>query len=186
MTNRPSFRALFTLIFLTSLLSACGFHLRGKMDIASEIANLSVSGNDIPYMRALKSALTSTGITVTDDAEYRLILKSLEKDSGTQTAASAGRYERTLSIKATYQLQTRDGLQLFAPMVIANERFMTEDKNQVNAAQSEETYLFKQLQREVISSTVRRIAGISGDALTKEEARARTAVEAEQKAAEAQ
>ncbi len=186
MINRQNFGALLSLIFLTSLLSACGFHLRGKMDIASEISNLSVSGNNIPYIRALKSALNGTGITISDDADYKFNLISLEKDAGRQVAASAGRYERILSIKAIYQLQTRDGLELFAPMVIANERYLYEDKNQINAAQSEEAYLFKQLQQELISSTVRRIVSMSGDALTKEEARARAVVEAEQKAAEAQ
>ena len=186
MTKRANTVATLLLISLTGLLTACGFHLRGKMDIASEIAHLSVSGDNIPYIRALKSALVSTGITVTDDADYQLRLLSLEKDEGKQTAASAGRYERTLSIKATYQLQTQDGLNLFAPMVIANERYLYEDKNQVNAAQSEEAYLFRQLQQELISSTVRRIASMSGDALNKEEARAKAAAEAEQQAAESQ
>lgn len=185
MTIRQNFRALVSLFFLTSLLTACGFHLRGKIDVASEISHLSVSGNNIPYIRALKAALGSAGISISPDADYQLNLISLEKNSGRLTSASAGRYERTLTIKASYQLQTRDGIKLFAPIELSNERYMYMDKNQLNAAQSEENYLFKQLERELISTTVRRVAGISSDALIKEETRARAALEAEKKATEA-
>ncbi|WP_252178750.1 hypothetical protein [Endozoicomonas sp. 4G] len=186
MTRRFHTAAILPLLLITSLLTACGFQLRGKVDIASEIAQLSVSGSDLPFVRELKKALVLNGIEITDNAHYHLQLVSLERTAGEEVQASAGQFERLLTLKATYQLSTDDGLQLFDPIVLTNERYMYQDKNQVNAAQSEEAIIFDQLRQDLLLTTVRRVAGISSEVLRQEEARARKVREAEREALQAE
>ncbi|WOG26647.1 hypothetical protein [Endozoicomonas sp. 8E] len=184
MTRRFHTGAILPLLLITSLLTACGFQLRGKVDIASEIAQLSVSGSDLPFVRELKKALTLNGIEITDNAHYHLQVVSLERSTGDEIQASVGQYERLLILKATYQLSTHDGLKLFDPIVLFNERYMFQDKNQTNAALSEEAIIFDQLRQELLLTTVRRVAGISEEVLRQEEVRARKALEAEREARE--
>ncbi|MGI9282539.1 MAG: hypothetical protein ACR2PX_23330 [Endozoicomonas sp.] len=186
MTRRFHTGAILPLLLITSLLTACGFQLRGKVDIASEIAQLSVSGSDLPFIRDLKKALTFNGIEMTDDAHYHLQLVSLKRTTSNETQASAGQYERLLTLKATYQLSTSDGLKLFGPIELSNERYMFQDKNLTNAAQSEENIIFDQLRQDLLLTTVRRVAGISEEALRQEEERALKVREAEREALESE
>lgn len=181
-----SFRtgAILPLILLTSLLTACGFQLRGKIDVASEIAQLSVSGSDIAFVRDLRNALSFAGIEIVDGAHYHLQLIRIEQKTKDTSQGSAGRYERLLTLKATYQLQTEDGLKLFGPIELTNERYMFLDQNQTNAAQNEQNIIYKELRQDLIMTTVRRVAGISSAALTKEEERARKVREMEREALE--
>ena len=173
MTRRFRPGIILPLILVTSLLTACGFQLRGKMDIASEVAQLAVSGSDLTYVRDLRRTLTRTGIEVTDTAPYRLRLINLERVTGERNLASAGRYEQLLTLNATYQLETSDGLPLFDVIRQSSERSVSQDRNQANAARNEESIIFNELRQELLMNTVRRIASLSGDALRREEERAR-------------
>ncbi|MGI9277776.1 MAG: hypothetical protein ACR2PT_23370 [Endozoicomonas sp.] len=184
MTRRFRPGTILPLILVTSLLTACGFQLRGKMDIASEIAQLAVSGSDLTYVRDLRRALTGTGIEVTDSAPYKLRLINLERVSGERNLGSAGHYEQLLTLNASYQIETSDGLPLFSVIQLTSERSVSQDRNQANAARNEENIIFNELRQELIMNTVRRIASLSGEALRREEERARKVRQMEQEALE--
>ncbi len=165
--------AILPLLLLISLLTACGFQLRGQLDIASEVSQLAISGGDLSYVRQLSQALQNNGIEISDNAPYRLQVLDVTQDSDNQARATAGYNEHLLSLKITYRLETADGLQLFEPFKLSSERYITLDQNQVNAGFSEEDINFKELKQDLINTTVRRIGGISGDKLREEEARVR-------------
>ena len=160
-------------LLITSLLTACGFQLRGQTDIASDLAQLSVTGDDLSFARDLRKALSDTGIEIRDDAPYRLKLVALAQDAGQHSRSSAGSYESLLTLTVTYQLETDDGLKLFDSMQLSNERYVTRDQNQTNAARNEERIIFRELRQDLIMTTVRRVAGISGESLRQETERAR-------------
>ena len=173
MTQRIRLATVIPLLLMTSLLTACGFQLRGQMALNSDLTRIAVSGSDIQYVRDLSKALNNNGITVTDTAAYRLRLLRVERKTGKQTQPTAGRYERQLTLTVTYQLETNDGLALFSPVPLSNSRYISYDQNQVNAAESEENIAYKELTQEMIYTTVRRVAGISQVKLETEVARAR-------------
>ncbi|AMO55161.1 hypothetical protein GZ77_11700 [Endozoicomonas montiporae] len=177
--------AILPLLLITSLLTACGFQLRGQMDIASELSELSVSGSDRTFVRDLRRALTLSGISMNDDAPYRLVVTRINQDSEQRSQSAAGSYDRLLTLSVTYQLETDDGLKLFAPMELRNERFFTQNQNQSNASSNEERIIFNELRQDIISSTVRRVAAMSGDALRQETERAREVRKQELEALEA-
>ena len=178
--------AILPLLLITSLLTACGFQLRGQMDIASELSELSVIGGDRSYARDLRKALGLTGINTDDNAPYRLVITDINQDTGQRSQSSAGSYERLLTFTVTYQLETDDGLKLFTPMTLSNERFFTQNQNQSNASSNEERIIFKELRQDLIMTSVRRIAAMSGDTLKQEAERAREVRRKEIEAFEAQ
>ena len=164
------------LLLAISLLTACGFHLRGQMGINSEIATLAVTGNNKSYVRQLTRALTDTGIQVTDNAPYRLKVLKVDQNTGERTHASAGRYEKLLKLSILYQLETQDNLPLFQPVELTAERYVSQDQNLTNAAQSEENLTYQELRQDLIFRTVNRVANISGENLKQEESRIRKAI----------
>ena len=178
-------RAILPLLLITSLLTACGFQLRGQMDIASELSELSVTGPDRVFVRELRKALSLTGISINDDAPYHLVVTRIKQDTGQRTHSSAGSYEQLLTLKVTYQLETDDGLKLFTPMELSNERYFTRNQNQSNASSNEERIIFNELRQDIINTTVRRVAAMSGDSLRQEAERVRKIRKKEQEALEA-
>ncbi|MCW7554398.1 hypothetical protein NX722_17580 [Endozoicomonas gorgoniicola] len=178
-------RAILPLLLITSLLTACGFQLRGQMDIASELSELSVTGSDRTFVRDLRRALSLTGISINDDAPYHLVVTRIKQDTGQRTHSSAGSYEQLLTLKVTYQLETSDGLKLFTPMELSNERYFTRNQNQSNASSNEERIIFNELRQDIINTTVRRVAAMSGASLQQEAERVRKIRKKEQEALEA-
>ncbi|WP_330925768.1 hypothetical protein [Candidatus Sororendozoicomonas aggregata] len=164
-----------TLLFTISLLSACGFHLRGRVDINSELKTLSISGSHQHYTRELTRALQVGGITVSDSAPYTVNVIKVDEQTGDQNLLSAGRSEQQLTLKVTYQLETRDKLPLFNPVTLETMRFISLGQNQSNAAQSEKQLTFEELRQILIIQNVQRIANISKRELKAEEDRVREA-----------
>lgn len=173
MTQRIRLATIIPLLLMVSLLTACGFQLRGKLDLKSDLSRIAITGDDAQYVRDLTKAFNNNGINVTDTAAYRLRILKVERQTGNQTQPTAGRYEQELTLTATYQLETSDGLILFNPTPLGNSRYISYDQNQSNAAQSEEHIAYKELAQELIYTTVRRVAGISQERLEAEVARAR-------------
>ncbi|OED50697.1 hypothetical protein ACH42_00790 [Endozoicomonas sp. (ex Bugula neritina AB1)] len=173
MTQRIRLATIIPLLLVVSFLTACGFQLRGKLELNSDLTRITVTGTDIPYVRELSEALNNNGITVTDTAEYRLRILSVDREIDEQTQPTAGRYERQLTFATVYQLELSDGLSLFDPVELSNSRYISYDQDQVNAAESEEKITYKELSQELIYTTIRRIAGISQIKLETEVARAR-------------
>ena len=185
----PSIRlaAILPLLLIISLLTACGFQLRGNLDIASEVSRIAVSGTDRGYIRDLIRSLNKNGIQVTELAPYHLRILDIQQETSEQNYSATGVFERQLTLNVTYQLETDDGLPLYTPVEMSNERNITLNQNQSNAAQTEIDLTFKEMRRDMIYNTVRRIAGISGAKLEAEVDRVRSAYQLElQRAAEAE
>ncbi len=170
--------SLLTLLLLTSLLTACGFHLRGKISSASEISQLSVTGNDPVYIRYLSRALERSGIDLSDAAPWRINIIRVTRDTDQQTVASAGYFEQRIAMHVVYQLQTSSGLPLFPAVQLTRERYITQDQDAPNAAESEQSIILYELQQELVSTTLRRIHNLSGAELSDAAAKARAAATA--------
>ncbi len=186
MTHRFRLATIMSMLLMTSLLTACGFHLRGQMELKSDLTRLAITGSDTGFIHDLSKALSHSGITVVDTAAYRLRVIGLARDTGNETQPTAGRNERQLVLTMTYQLETSDGLALFNPVPLSYSRYISYDQNQVNAAQSEENLVYKELSQELVHTTVRRVAAITQERLDTEVARARKVQQMELEAQQAE
>ncbi len=170
------------LVLVTSLVAACGFHLRGTITSNSDIRQLAVSGQDTDYIRYFSRALERAGVSVSELAPWRVNILQVERSARQQGVAVGGIFEQRVAISVTYQLQTADDLPLFPAVTVTRERFVTQDENTPNAAESEQTIIFSELREELIAAMLRQVFSHSEAQLVSEAER----VEAEQRAEEQQ
>ncbi|KEI70504.1 hypothetical protein [Endozoicomonas elysicola] len=153
--------SMLTLLLLTSLLTACGFHLRGEMGTGSDLKQLSVSGNDPVYIRYLSRAMERSGIDISIEAPWLINVIRVERDVDQKTVASAGYFEQRIAMSVVYQLQTSSGLPLFEPVELTRERYLTQNQDTPNASESEQAIILSELRQELITTTLRRIHSLS-------------------------
>ncbi|WP_277187185.1 LPS assembly lipoprotein LptE [Caballeronia sp. BR00000012568055] len=155
-------RSFLTLLGGASLLSACGFQLRGQQDYAFK--RLAVTGG-VPQMVARLERMVEGGSDT-------VIVKPWEKPDAT-LSLSEGQGQRTLSLNAqgvvqeyelvynvTYSLIGADGTLLIPPSVIALNRSMTYSDQYTLAKQSEATLLYNDMRNDAVDQLTRRLAAV--------------------------
>ncbi len=182
-----TYRPILTIVLLTSLLTACGFHLRGQVvggNNNSGVKALAVFGGSAAYLRDLSRAIKQNGINVTEQAPWQLRVLHLEEETDRQTTARAS--EQRVALKVVYQLQTSEGLALFAPVTLTKERFLNKHEETTNAREAEQKIDLAELRQELITETLRRLSRLSDADLIKEAKEARQRQKAQRRAQEQQ
>jgi len=156
------------LLLITSLLAACGFHLRGAITGNSNFQQLAVSGQDTDYIRYFSRALERSGVSVSDLAPWRVNILRVERSARQQGVAVGGFFEQRIAISVTYQLQTATDLPLFSAQTLTRERFVTQNENAPNATESEQSIIFSELREELITAMLRRLFSLSEAQLVSE------------------
>ncbi|WP_299725856.1 hypothetical protein [uncultured Endozoicomonas sp.] len=157
--------ALSMLLLMTSLLTACGFQLRGQMNATGDLKQIAIAGEngggESVFSRYLSRAMENSGIDVSADAPYKIHLLEVEQRSEQENVAIADRYEQKINFSVTYQLETMSGLPLFAPVKLNRERYLTLNENTTNASDSEQAVVFNELRQELIAATLMRISSLN-------------------------
>jgi len=78
---------LLSIALMITITSACGWQLRGQVDIpaALRILDVNVSTVDLDSKNAIKQSLLSNGVTISQDGQYTL--KIIKETSGKRTLA---------------------------------------------------------------------------------------------------
>lgn len=127
---------------LLILLSACGWHLRGQvnMPVALRILDLNVSSVDFVSQNAIKQSLLSNGVTLSQDADYEL--RILKEESGKRTLAvtsnaKASEYELVQSL--TFQLFDTDKQAISEALTVSTYQTLLYDADaEIGKAQEEQ------------------------------------------------
>lgn len=110
---------------LSLLLSACGFHLRGEVNLPSQLRTLLLSSQSgsTGFDRDLRTALTRAGVTIAaNDQEnpLNLIVNGLQTSDTVLARASDNdvtQLERRLSV--SYYLRDDNGKVVFGPRTVS-------------------------------------------------------------------
>lgn len=159
-------RKLIATTLLLSLLSACGFALRGSSsaDLAPELQTLQVQGSNTEIMRLLQRALASNRITVINQAQpgvYRLEIGSeqvAERVISVNSSARAGEYE--LSMILPFQLSS-DSEFIIAPENLSIERSYQADPSSAVAKADESQLILKEMRQGLVTQILRRLQTLS-------------------------
>ena len=131
--------------FLASLfvfLSACGFHLRGQVDlpIALRILNLDAQTAEPLTQNLIRQSLLSNGVTLAEDAPYTLKILSESGDRrvlSVTSNAKASEYELTQSL--SFELLDEKGNAVSEEINITNYRTLQYDASaEIGKAQEEQ------------------------------------------------
>lgn len=156
-------RQLIILLFLSSTLTACGFHLRGHAPLPAQLKVLYLQTN-APYSdftKQLKSTLTSAKVMLADNAKAApFTLQILSEGSSQQLTgtSSNGQTSTYISIyTVVYQLLNRNGAAIISPQTVSTSRSYSVTSNQLLGDISVQNNLNQQMQREAIYQMVNQL-----------------------------
>ena len=157
-----------TYLLLAVLLTGCGFHLRGKIEIPKSMQNIYLTGQDqySSFIVEAKRALERNGVKVvksSTDAPFTIAI--LNENSRRRTIAvsnnfrDAAEYELRLEIEV--EIRDREGRRLMMPTLIYAERNYTNDENQIRAKEREEEQLKQEMVHDIVQQLISRLQSIS-------------------------
>lgn len=176
------------LLALTTLLGACGYHLRGVGDSPLAIKELKLSARDAygDLAKDVGRMLESRGVRLYDSAPYRLILA---KESTTQRTASyrgsSVGAEYRLTSTVDYEIRDSENLLLSSDRLEV-EKYYVLDNNNLAGSNQESDRLRAEMRRELAQQLVTRLQLLDSAHLSElqENARAKAEAEAQAKAVE--
>ena len=154
------------LIFLltASLVSGCGFHLRGTISLPDSIRTVSVTSPDAKLRDALVSSLESNNVIIvsgpTADSAH---IKISEADFGREVRTIDERGKSTgyvLILRASYEVLDSTGKELVKPSVTTARRDYNFDQEQLLSATREEELLRDEMREDVAQSILRKMSRI--------------------------
>jgi LPS-assembly lipoprotein len=149
---------------LITLISACGFHLRGKVDLPVGVEPFYIGSgkaNDVLYVE-LNNIFNANGVTLTEDptaANYQLVITKQKPDRRSTAVGIDGRTaEYQLLETVTYELRDKKGRIASGPIAITERRILQNNPNQVISTESEEKLLRTEMKRNLARKMARQVS----------------------------
>lgn len=149
------------IFFLSVLLTACGFHLRGYVDMPDHLKTVYISP-DNPYdptQRELRQVLRLSSVTVAESPENVYTLKLLGENYNTEaliigTDGLVKQEQMNLSLR--YQLIPPDG-EALPEQTVRTQRDLNVDQNQILGQNQEENILLREMRADLAQQLLRRL-----------------------------
>ncbi|MFZ3152602.1 LPS assembly lipoprotein LptE [Pseudomonas sp.] len=174
-------------IGLATLLSACGFQLRGTGDVQFALKELDVSARNAygETVNQVRDVLQDNGVKVYPGAPYRLVLSNEQENRRAASFTSSARTaEYELSKTLEYEIRGSKDLLLISDQLQA-QSFYTQDGNNLIGGDQEAAQLRQEMNRELIQQLVQRLQQISPAQLEQLQQTAEAKAQAEANALEA-
>lgn len=174
-------------IGLATLLSACGFQLRGTGDVQFALKELDVSARNAygDTIKDVRDVLQNNDVRVYPGAPYRLVLSNEQEDRRAASFTSSARTaEYQLNKTLDYEIRGSKDLLLLSDKLEA-QRFYTQDGNNLIGGDQEAAQIRQEMNRELIQQLVQRLQQISPEQLDQLQQTAEAKAKAEADALEA-
>lgn len=179
------------LIGLASVLSACGFQLRGLGDTNFALKEIDVSARNAygETVTQLKQVLEGSGVKVVSRAPYHLILAREDVTQRSVSYTSSARSaENELTNTLSYEIRGTDNLLLLANQVQVRKVYVQDENNLIGSDQ-EAQQIRAEIRRDLVQQMVTRLQLITpaqlDDLQAKAEAKAKAEADAMKAADEA-
>ena len=144
------------------LVSACGFHLRGKIDVPENLQRIHILGDDAALIERVGDGLAFSDIELTDSAENVAVLdmrdaRYSKEVSGTDSNGIANSYK--LSYAVNYEILDPEA-NIIQKHSVSQTRTLAYDSANVLLFEREESFLIEDMQKELVSQMLRRISKI--------------------------
>lgn len=146
-------------VALVSLISGCGFKLRGAQEVAADqrLVTLIPGNASLQLLRSLEQNMKFNGISQSADAVYQLqIMDHRYKRRAATISSSSDVDEYELSVTVRMLIADRQGTPLTNDIRIQRERIYTYDKNAAAASSEQEELLRRELYNAVAQTMLRR------------------------------
>lgn len=151
-------------LFLSLLLSACGYHLQYDLPLAEPLHRLYLQSAD-PYgnlARYLKEALKLSQVCLVSDPDQAAAVLVILHDNGIQTLLSVNSTTQTrqylLQVIVVFAINDANGCAILPPQRVAESRVITVQSNQILGSSNEANLYYQQMRRSLVSIIMNRIA----------------------------
>ena len=153
------------LISIGLLLSGCGFQLRGQADLKFDRIYVETDGFSLFAAELRRVIQSNKSVEVTDNPEHaQVVLKVLDERLEKKILAltSTGSVEEyVLLYQVSYRVMDNKMQDLVAPNDIALQRIMTYKDTETLAKESEEQFLYRDMQTDAVQQMLRRLSVIA-------------------------
>lgn len=151
-------------LVLALLLSACGFHLRGALDIPQWLNNVAIVSKDgnKELVSLLKSQLEGYKVDVNPDpatAQYWLIINQVNLHQQIiSIGASTNPRQYQLIMTIEFMLQTNKGQVIQPAKVITVTRQLTVNNDRILGSNEEEAILISEMRHDAVIQIINRLS----------------------------
>jgi LPS-assembly lipoprotein len=166
MQNKKQLLLGFNLIFLSLILTACGFHLRSSVDLPAAYRSVyidSAAGEGILKRELTEQLGYSNGSVVALRSEADSVIHILDENKETRTLSLSRGGKSTeleLTYRVQYELLDKEGNVLLEAQKLEMVCNYFNDQTDVLGKSNEESLIFKEMQRQVADSLLRRIRAV--------------------------
>ena len=155
-------RTVCLLLMGTVLLSACGFHLRGKISLPPSLETVRITSPDGDLRTYLADALDFSGATVTEgDAGALVDVVNVRFDRRVRTVDNRGlATSYTLHYAVDFRVEDASGATLLDTATINLRRDLNFDSTQVLEKEDEEQFLRDDMRRAAAQQILRRVGTV--------------------------
>lgn len=168
---RGAFVRLLFPLAISLLLSGCGFHLRGAVELPEMMQATYIDGGEGSELYyAVENALLNAGARVVDSASAATAVLSLQGQRfdrrvvSVDTQGRAAEYE--LSLRVTFSLHEAGGKLVADHEQVSVIRDFTFDPDNVLSKDEEEAKLRSEMNRYAVSQIVRRVEALAREPAT--------------------
>ena len=174
-------------IGLATLISACGFQLRGTNDVQFALSELDVSARNAygETVKQVRDVLQNNGVRVYPGAPYRLILSNEQESRRAASFTSSARTaEYELSKTLEYEIRGSKNLLLLSDKVEA-QSYYNQDGNNLIGGDQEAAQVRQEMDRDMVQQLALRLQQITPAQLDQLQQTAEAKAQAEAQALEA-
>lgn len=152
------------LLGLTCLMTSCGFHLQGVINLAPPLQRLYLETAD-PYgqlSRDLQQYLRMSNVELVSSPQEATTILHIMHDDTSRSLISVSSTQQTrqysLRVTATFEITDTRGRVLMGPESMSESRAMTVQSDQVLGSSNEANLFYQQMRRILAYSIMNRIA----------------------------
>ena len=144
------------------LLSGCGFHLRGQIDVPPSLLRMHVKGNDIDLVHDIEKSLKFSDIVIVEEGGDAALLDLsdttyVKEVNGTDNNGIATNYKMTYTVNYVVYDAAREVLQ---KQKLNQSRTLSYDAADILLFEREEIFLVEDMRKDLISQMLRRMSKI--------------------------
>ncbi|MCY1390189.1 LPS-assembly lipoprotein RlpB [compost metagenome] len=175
------------LIGMTTVLAACGFHLRGVGETNFALKEIDLSARNAygETVKDLRTVLENSGVNVNSRAPYHLVLAREDLTQRTASYTSAARsaeYELTNTL--SYEVRGANDLLLISDQLQVQKVYL-HDENNLTGSDQEAAQLRREMRRELVQQMSLRLQMLTPAQLDELQRKAEAKAQAEAEAVRA-
>jgi LPS-assembly lipoprotein len=161
----PARRAWLTAMLGGTVLTACGFQLRGTTELPFSRIALEGFAPRSPLADELRRTLSQSAEVVATAAQAQVVLHALteRRERSVVASTTAGQVrELQLRVRLEFRLTTPGGRELIPTTELLLTRDMSYSETVALAKEYEETQLVRSMQTDIVGQLMRRLAHVKG------------------------